>query len=73
MTIKTIVFNPLYKYPHNEDCVVLKRIENGIVMSFPFHEDTPNFYLSVADALTIRNAIDELLQTKLLPLIREEV
>jgi len=51
------------------DCIVLRKAQPDaeyLDMSFPFHEDTPNFRLSVREALNLRNALDELLDIKLL-------
>lgn len=47
------------------DCIVLrhnKDFSGGtgcIEVTFPFHEDTPNFRLSLREAMDLRNAIDE--------------
>lgn len=51
------------------DCVVLRMYGKGsqiIDMSFPFHEDTQNFQLTIPEALELRNAIDQLIDIKLL-------
>lgn len=50
------------------DCIVLQREadSNYVIMSFPFHEDTPNFSLSISEVLTLRNAIDDLVAVKML-------
>ncbi|MEF3312579.1 hypothetical protein PV433_27185 [Paenibacillus sp. GYB004] len=70
--IITVPFNNFRGYPSIEqnDCVVLRRpnYPTGmhIEIAFPFHEDTPNFTLTVPEALTIRNAIDDLVAVKML-------
>jgi hypothetical protein len=37
-----------------------------IEVSFPFHEDTPNFCLTIPEALDLKNAIDQLIDLKML-------
>lgn len=63
MTIKTITFQQ-NRFIDWEDCIVLKKYEDLVVLAFPFHEDTPNFHLNIADAFNLRNALDEVLKQK---------
>lgn len=65
MTIKTITFqqNRVIDW---EDCIVLKSFDDLVVLAFPFHEDTPNFNLNIADAFNLRNALDDVLKQKFL-------
>lgn len=65
MTIKTVTFDPNSVF-YREDCVVIKSSEDLVILAFPFHEDTPNFHLSVADAFNLRNALDEVIKQKFL-------
>ncbi len=68
MAIKTVSFSGSY-FPYNDDCVVLRMSDKNalnIEVSFPFHEDTPNFRLSISEALDLRNAIDNLIDLKML-------
>ncbi|CAM5794759.1 hypothetical protein [Brevibacillus borstelensis] len=51
------------------DCIVLRRFStdsNTIDIALPFLEDTPNIQLSIVDAIMLRNAIDELVNVKML-------
>ncbi|GIO40179.1 hypothetical protein J41TS12_50400 [Paenibacillus antibioticophila] len=47
----------------NSDALVLRRVENepSVKLAFPFHEDTPNFDLSIPEALDLRNALDDVI------------
>lgn len=67
--IKTVTFHNFRHFANpDDDCLVLRRVgdENNVAMSFPFHEDTPNFDLTVGEALDLRNALDELVDVKIL-------
>lgn len=70
--IKTVHFNDFRGHSSIEqnDCIVLRRSDyvgaTFINVAFPFHEDTPNFTLTVPEALTLRNVIDELVVVKML-------
>ena len=66
MPIKTVTFKQNHVISW-DDCVVLQSCGDLVVMAFPFHEDTPNFHLSIADAFNLRNALDEVLKQKFLP------
>lgn len=69
--IRTVIFRD-QMYPYNlDDCVVLQRNTSTINIAFPFHEDTPNFRFSIAEAMTLRNALDEILNIKLLEVINK--
>lgn len=77
MSIKVIPFNGGYPFhPNDKDlCIVLRmwgRDTNHIEMSFPFHEDTPNFKLTISEALDLKNAIDQLIDLKMLEKPKEE-
>lgn len=64
--IKSIPFqNSRYFSGPESDVIVLRRIEREqtIKLSLPFHEDTPNIDLTIAEALNLRNALDELIGT----------
>ncbi|GLC89364.1 hypothetical protein [Lysinibacillus piscis] len=70
MPIKVIPFADRF-YPESgkEDCIILRYTEgnyNHIEIAFPFHEDTQNFRLSISDAMSLKNAIDELINIKFL-------
>lgn len=69
MPIKTVEFRSrLYPYLQN-DCIVVRMLDKDsqhIELAFPFHEDTPNFILTISDAMDLRNAIDQLIDIKLL-------
>lgn len=51
-----------------DQCIILRRLtgENLVRVSFPFIEDMPVLRLSVSEALTLRNAIDDLVSPLLL-------
>jgi hypothetical protein len=77
LPIKIIPFNGGFPYPPNEqnECMALRiygKDANYIEMSFPFHEDTPNFKLTISEALDLKNAIDQLIDLKMLEKPREE-
>lgn len=70
MPVKVV---PIYNrsYPANEkaDCIVLRMFDKDsahVDMAFPFHEDTPNFKLTISEAMDLKNAIDQLLDIKLI-------
>jgi hypothetical protein len=48
--------------------MVLRKFDdsNEITLAFPFHEDTPNFRLTISEAWDLKNAIDQLIDIKLL-------
>lgn len=69
MAIKVVQFDVMIPYAEKSDCIVLRMFgkdANAIEMAFPFHPDTPNFILSIPEALDLRNAIDELIDLKML-------
>ena len=69
MTIKTIPIRSKFHPYLNNDCIVLRIWEPSpqhIELSFPFHEDTPNFNLTISEALHLRNAINQLIDIKLI-------
>lgn len=69
MPIKTVQLRSGYSPYMQNDCIVLRKWDKTaqhVELAFPFHEDTPNFTLTVNEALDLRNAIDELLDIKLL-------
>ncbi|MDP4164641.1 MAG: hypothetical protein Q8898_16215 [Bacillota bacterium] len=78
MAIKMIPFNGrLFPYTPNEmnDCIALRmygKDADSIEISFPFHEDTPNFMLSISEALNLKNAIDQLIDLKMLEIPKGE-
>lgn len=76
MLIKSVQFRSrLYPYLQN-DCAVVRMLDKDsqhIEIAFPFHEDTPNFILTIPEALDLRNAIDQLIDIKLLKKPREEI
>jgi len=63
MAVKIVPFSS--RFHGGTDCMVLRHNKafdggSGIIeLSFPFHEDTPNFHLSLREAMDLRNAIDE--------------
>lgn len=63
MPVKIVPF--LSRFNGQIDCMVLRHnrafdgSSGSIELSFPFHEDTPNFHLSLSEAMDLRNAIDE--------------
>jgi hypothetical protein len=79
LAIKVIPFNGrLYPYSPNEpnDCIAIRMFgkdAQSIEVSFPFHEDTPNFSLSISEALNLRNAINQLIDIKLLEKPKEVI
>lgn len=76
MPIKTVQFSSgLYPYMKN-DCVALRMSDKNsahVEMAFPFHEDTPNFMFTVSEAMDFRDAIDKLIDIKLLEKPKEEM
>ncbi|GIN38488.1 MULTISPECIES: hypothetical protein [Heyndrickxia] len=55
--------------PEKNDCIALRMYGKdalSIEISFPFHEDTPNFSLSISEAMDLKNAIDQLLDIRML-------
>lgn len=70
MPIKVIpINNQLYPVYEKTDCIVLRMFDKDSVyidMAFPFHEDTPNFKLTIPEAMDLKNAIDRLIDVKLL-------
>lgn len=68
MAIKVVPIHSFFGSSAN-DCMVLRMFDRDSVaidISFPFHEDTPNFKLTIAEAMDLRNAIDQLIDIKLL-------
>lgn len=67
MRIKLVHIDSHYANP---DAIVLRKIvfplEEHIQISFPFDEDFRVKQLSISEAFVLRNALDELLQIKLL-------
>ncbi|MED3792093.1 hypothetical protein P4571_06550 [Niallia alba] len=71
MPIKTVAIQSswLPSADGENDCIVFRKgqfVAEFIDMSFPFHEDTPNFRLSIKEAMNLRNALDDLIDIKLL-------
>jgi len=70
MTIKTVNFHSRFAAgPGETDCIVLRTREanpSHIEVAFPFHEDTPNFILTIPEAMALRNALDQLSEIKFL-------
>ncbi|GIP25512.1 hypothetical protein J23TS9_06420 [Paenibacillus sp. J23TS9] len=67
--IKTVTFqNYRYFSGPSSDAFVIRRIENEqtIRLALPFHEDTPNIDLTISESLNLRNALEELIDLKLL-------
>ncbi|OMF35238.1 hypothetical protein BK133_11035 [Paenibacillus sp. FSL H8-0548] len=66
--IKTVVIGSVEPF-RTEDCLILQSDTIGnqlfIRLAFPFHDFNPKT-LNVSEALSIRNAIDELIYVKLL-------
>jgi hypothetical protein len=63
MAVKMVPFASKFA-PGETDCMVLRHNKGygdsgSIEISYPFHEDTPNFRLSLREAMDLRNAIDE--------------
>lgn len=77
MPIKAITINSkLYPYHEKSDCIVLRMFDKDsthIDIAFPFHEDTPNFHLTISEAIELRNAIDQLIDIKLLEKPKEGI
>ncbi len=73
MPLKTVSYKG---FMQSEHCFVLRSSDfrgyKSIEISFPFLEDTPNIALSASEAMSLRNAIDELLAIKLLEKTRSE-
>lgn len=70
MPIKVVpINNRLFPIEVKNDCIALRMFDKDstfIDLAFPFHEDTQNFRLTVSEALNLRNAIDELIDIKML-------
>lgn len=71
MPIKTVPIQSrwLTSVDGENDCIVIRMGQfdsEFIDMSFPFHEDTPNFRLTIEEAMNLRNALDDLIDIKLL-------
>lgn len=70
MAIKVIqINNRLYPTSEKSDLIVLRMFDKDsafVDLAFPFHEDTPNFKLTIAEAMDLKNAIDQLIDIKLL-------
>lgn len=67
MPIKMVTFNGnVFHLGEQADCIVLRKFDDssGITLSFPFHEDTPNFRLSISEAWDLKNKIDQLIDIK---------
>lgn len=74
MAIKTVQITG--GFFDSEDCVVLKNAGNDsnyIIMALPFHEDTPNLTMTIAQAMDLRNALNELTKVQFLELTKEDV
>lgn len=75
MAIKTVQIDGA-SFISSKDCVVLRSVGNNSVfieMAFPFHEDTPNFYLTISEAMDLRNALDELIRVPLIEYKKEAI
>lgn len=69
MAIKIIPIGNRLNPEEKSDCIALRMFDKDsmhIELAFPFHEDTPNFNLSISEAMDLKNAIDQLLDIKLL-------
>jgi hypothetical protein len=64
--IRTVTFQNGFCFP-KEDIVVIRREENQVELALPFLPDTPNLQMSVSDAYTLRNALNEVLDVRSLP------
>lgn len=71
--IKVVRFNSFPYASSNvvekNDCIALRmtgKDSSMIEVSFPFHEDTPNFSLTISEVMNLKTAIDQLLDIKLL-------
>lgn len=69
--IRTVTFKRRFHFGGSEEeAVVLRRCETSstIDLSFPFQEDTPNIELDLAQAMNLRNALNDLIgQVQALP------
>lgn len=66
---KFIAFNHGYVLANEQDqCIALRHVNgaNQLDVSFPFMDDIPVIRLSICEALTLRNAIDDLVRPLLL-------
>lgn len=75
MAIKTVQIEG-YDSSYSEDCIVLKNAAKGsnrIIMALPFHEDTPNLSMTTAEAMDLRNALDELVRVPLIEHKKEAI
>ncbi|MCF7753403.1 hypothetical protein KQ941_03030 [Paenibacillus xylanexedens] len=62
--IRTVTFKRSFHFGGSEEeAVVLRRCEasSTIDLSFPFQEDTPNIELGIAQAMDLRNALNDLI------------
>lgn len=62
--IRTITFKRSFHFGGSEEeAIVLRRSEGNstIDLSFPFQEDTPNIELGMAQAMDLRNALNDLI------------
>lgn len=70
MPVKVIpINNRLHPVEEKSDCIVLRMFDKDSIyvdMAFPFHEDTPNFKLTISEAMDLKNAIDQLINIKLI-------
>ena len=70
MAIKVVPITTKWNGSYSvEDCIVLRTFEREsteIDLCFPFDEDTRNMSLTFSEAASLRNSIDELLDTKML-------
>ncbi|GIO22457.1 hypothetical protein [Oceanobacillus sp. J11TS1] len=74
MPVKIVPFESRFLPNPNDknDCIVIRNVRSfgggtgNIELAFPFHEDTPNFQLSLQEAMELRNAIDEAYHIKLI-------
>lgn len=76
MPIKTVQFSHGFHPFKRNDCVALRisdKDSQNMEMAFPFHEDTQNFMFTVSEATDLRDAIDQLIDIKLLEKPREEI
>lgn len=65
--IKMIPMNHRWVIGDIEDCIVIRKLQNNYVeLSFPFHEDTPNFTLSQSEGYTLQKALEEIVDVKFL-------
>ena len=77
MPVKTVEIDASLAFNSNiEDCMVLRlsgQFEHLVEIAFPFHEDTPNFRLSIPQALSLRNAIDDLIKVNFIEVPKEDI